>query len=313
MATMSLLFLTLLLFSLHPSPAQVIISSSPSFSSSPLDLPMNSSPQPTNETPQFWPSFSSRGRSDVPVRVTIRDRLTTTNKVLQRQRMSRPTVQSPASFISTLSTHNLSSGPILTQPTASRPRTDMASLALLSAAAKREGPTKGSTLPPPTLPPSSVFDSTSKQPEQGPVKQREVGDWQDSGSGSTPTVLPVEVESHVPRATFSNEMAQFRPQAQTAISEDLSSQMADVKTLPTDSQTVKPRLFTLTASSRISTTLPPNTRATLSPVVTQATARTVALTGERSLMLLEWLLHNAMLVSSLLCSGVTKPLPSIYR
>ncbi|XP_029912685.1 proline-rich transmembrane protein 3 [Myripristis murdjan] len=280
MATMSLLFLTLLLFSLHPSPAQVIISSSSSFSSSPLDLPMNSSPQPTNETPQFWPSFPSRGRSDVPVRVTIRDRLTTTNKVLQRQRMSRPTVQSPASFISTLSTHNLSSGPILTQPTSSRPRTDMASLALLSTAAKREAPTKGSTLPPPTLPPISVIDSTSKEPEQGPVIQKEVGDWQDSGSGSTPTVFPVEVESHVPRATFSNEMAQFRPQAQTAISEGVAFQMADVKTMPTDSQTVKPGPFTLTASNRIATTLPPNTRATLSPVVTQATARTVPLTGE---------------------------------
>ncbi|XP_071387767.1 proline-rich transmembrane protein 3 isoform X1 [Centroberyx affinis] len=282
MAPVSLFLLTLLLSSLHPSPAQVIISSSPSFSS-PRDLPINPSPRPTNQTARFWPSFPPRGRSDVPVKVAIRDRLATTNAMQQKQRPARPTVQSTASFIAGLTTQNLSSGPVLTQPTASRPRTDTARLILSSASAKGEAPTKGSTLPLPTLPSNVVIDSagdepaTAGGPEEGPVTQKEDGEWLDLGSGSFPTVVALEEESPV---SLASEMAQYRPQAQTAISEGPSFKVVDVKASPTDSQTVKPRLSAPTTANRISTTPPPETRATLSPVVTQATALTVVLTGE---------------------------------
>ncbi|KAI3356897.1 hypothetical protein L3Q82_003545 [Scortum barcoo] len=193
MAPAVLLFLGFLLSLLHPSDAQTIIGSSSSFS--PLDLPINSSPRPTKQTTRFWPSLPPRGRSDVPIRATARDRLTTTNAMQQGQRMSRPTAQSTPSFISALSMHNLSSGPISTQPTASRPRTDMASLAFSRALAKGDGTTKGSTPPLPTLPSSADAESagekpvTAAKPEDGTVKETEDDDLQGLGSGSTPTVV----------------------------------------------------------------------------------------------------------------------------
>ncbi|XP_070766635.1 proline-rich transmembrane protein 3 [Enoplosus armatus] len=277
MAPMSLLFLGFLLSLLHPSDAQTIIGSSFSL----LDLPSNSSPKPTKQTARFWPSLPPRGRSDVPIRATIRDRLTTMNAVQQGQRMSRPTAQSTPSFISALSTQNLSNGPILTQPTASRPRTDTASLAFSRAFVRRDDTTKGPTPPLPTLPSTAVAESagdkpvTAGNPEEGSVKEAEDDDFQGLGSGSSPTVTLVKEESPVPLATVGDEMAQYRPQAQTAISE-----VSDVKAPPTDSQTVKPHLSALTTASKISLTPQTETRATLSPVVTQTTPRTAVLTGE---------------------------------
>lgn len=290
MAPMSFLFLGFLLSLLHPSDAQIIIGSSSS--SSPLDLPINSSPRPTKQSARFWPSLPPRGRSDVPIRATVRDRLTTTNAVQQGQRVSRPTAQSTPSFISALSMQNLSNGPILTQPTASRPRTDTASLAFSRALAKGDTPTKGPTPPLPTLPSSAVAESagekpvTAGNPEEGSVKETEDDDLQGLGSGSTPTVMPVKEESRAPLSTVGDEMAQYRPQAQTAI-----SNISDVKTPPTGSQTVKPHLFVLTTANKISTTPQTETRATLSPVVTQATPRPVVLTGEKS-NILELMLYD---------------------
>ncbi|KAI3357603.1 hypothetical protein L3Q82_016010, partial [Scortum barcoo] len=58
------------------------------------------------------------------------------------------------------------------------------------------------------------------------------------------------------------------------------SSVSDVKAPPTDSQTVKPHLFVLTTANKISMTPQTETRATLSPVVTQATPRSAVLTGE---------------------------------
>ncbi len=290
MAPMSLLILGFLLSLLHPSDAQTITGSSSS--SSPLDLPINSSPKPTKQTARFWPSLPPRGRSDVPIRATVRDRLTTTNAMQQGQRMSRPTAQSTPSFISALSMQNLSSGPILTQPTASRPRTDTASLAFSRALAKGDVTTKGSTPPLPTLPSTAVAASagekpvTAGNPEEGSVKETEEDDLQGLGSGSTPTVMLLKEESLTPLPTVGDKMAQYQPQAQTAM-----SNVSDVKTPPTGSQTVKPHLFVLNKANKISTTPQTETRATLSPVVTQATPRTVVLTGEIS-NILELMLHD---------------------
>ncbi|XP_056130334.1 proline-rich transmembrane protein 3 [Lampris incognitus] len=196
--------------------------------------------------------------------------------------MAHPTAKSTASFISTLSTMNLSSGPLLTRPTASRPRTDTASLAFNSAFAKEGLPTKGPTLPPS----SSITDSalvepaTARNSQKGPITKELIGDWQEVGSGAVPTVMHVDKESPVPLATVGNDMAQFRPQAQTAVSEGPSSEIVGVRTHTTVSRTVKPHLSALTSANRISSMTPSETRATLSPVTPPATAQEVLLTGE---------------------------------
>ncbi|XP_070824032.1 proline-rich transmembrane protein 3 [Chaetodon trifascialis] len=265
MAPVPLLFMGFLISLLHPLEAQTIIGSS-AFPH--LDLPVNPSPQPTKQT-RFWPSLPPRGRSDVPIRATVQDRGTTTNAVQQGQRIPRPTSQSTPSFISALSTQNLSSRPILTQPTASRPRTDTASLAFSRAFAKGDVTTKGSTPPLPTLPSSVVAESagvkmlTAGSPEEGSFKETDDDDLQGLGSGHVPTVMLVREESPVP--TVGDEMPQYQPQAQTAISE-----VSDVKTPPPDSQTLKSRLFVLTTASKTS----------MMPQATQAMPQTVALTGE---------------------------------
>lgn len=270
MAPVSLLSLGFLLSFLHPSDAQTIIGSSSSFSR--LDLPTNSSPHPTKQTAKFWTSLPPRGRSDVPIRATVRNRLTTTNAMQQDQRMPHPTAQS-TSYISALSTHNLSGGPILTQPTVSRPRTDTAFL-LFSRAAKRDDTTKGSTPPLPTLSFTAVAQSVGDKPVkagnsgEGSVKDTGDDDFQALGSGSIPTVTLVKDESPVP--TVGDEMAQDQPQAQTAI-----SNVSDVQTPPPNSQTLKPQMFVLTTSNKIFMTPQTETRATPSP-------RTVVLTGEKS-------------------------------
>ncbi|XP_041654928.1 proline-rich transmembrane protein 3 [Cheilinus undulatus] len=275
MAT-SLLFLGFLLSLLYPSDAQTIIGSSPSFSVS--NLPTNSSSQPTKESPRFWPSLPPRRRSDVPIRASSRDRVTTSAAVTQGQRTSRPTAKSTSTFISSLSTQNLSTGPVLTQPTASRPRTDTASLAMITALATGDTATKGLTPPAPTLSSSAVIESAGVKPvkagnpQKGSDRDTEDGDSQELGSGRSPTMME---ESPVPPPTADDEMAQYRPNAQTAIS---VSEVSEVKTPPTDSPNIKPRLFALTTVN-ISTTLQTESTVTPSPVITQTTPQAV-LTGE---------------------------------
>ena len=275
MAPMSLLFLVFLHFS-----TQTIIGSSSS--SSPLDLPHDSLPPPTKDTVRFWPSLPPRGRSDVPIKVRIQDRLATTNAVVQGQRMTHPTTQSNPAFILGLSTQNLSRGGIVTQPTASRPRTDTSSLAFLRALT-RVAATKGSTPPLPTLPstvvdePADDMPATAGNPEEGSDNVTEDRDLQGLGSGRTPTALLIQEESPGPLPTISDEMAQYRPQAQT-----MMSKIKDTEPTPLEDQTVKPHLFVLTTNSTTSTTLQPETRATLSPVVTQKSPQTEELTGKKS-------------------------------
>ncbi|XP_072223896.1 uncharacterized protein [Leuresthes tenuis] len=265
MAPMSLLFLVFLHFS-----TQTIIGSS---SSSSPDLPHDSLPPPTKDTVRFWPSLPPRGRSDVPIKVRIQDRLATTNAVEQGQRMTHPTTQSSPAFILGLSTQNLSRGGIVTQPTASRPRTDTSSLAFLRALT-RVAATKGSTPPLPTRPSTAVDEPADDiYPEEGSDSVTEDGDLQGLGSGRTPTALLIQEESPAPLPTISDEMAQYRPQAQTMISE-----IKETKPTPLEDQTVKPHLLTTTSTT--STTLQPETRATLSPAVTQKAPPTEELTGK---------------------------------
>lgn len=281
MAPVSLIFQCFLLSLLHPSETQTIIGSS-SFTH--LGPSINSPPQPTKYTARFWPSLPPRGRSDVPIRATVRDRLTTKNAVQQGQTMPRPSPQSTPSFISALTTQNLSSGPILTEPTATRPRTDTASLAFSRAFAEGDDPTKGSTLPLTTLPSSAVADFAGNEPtaagksEKVSVKETDDDDVQGMGSGSAPTVMLLKEE--LPAPTMGDVMAQYQPQAQTAISKS-----SDVKTPPEDSQTLKPHLFVLTTAKETSTTPQTETRATLPTVVRQATPGTVVETGKKKKIL----------------------------
>uniref|UniRef100_A0A3Q3KKR3 Proline-rich transmembrane protein 3/4 domain-containing protein n=1 Tax=Monopterus albus TaxID=43700 RepID=A0A3Q3KKR3_MONAL len=269
-AAKPLFFLGFLLFVFHSSDAQTIIDSS---------FSINSSPPTTKQTAQFSPSLPPRGRSDVPIRPTIRDRLT--NTVQQGKRKTRPTPQAAPSFISALPTQNLSSGPILTQPTASRPRTDTASLAFSRAFAKGDTTTKGSTPPQPTLPSSVVAEPASSKPVTakntvvGSVKTTEDADSQGLGSGSVPVVMLVNGDSPVPLPTVGDEMAQYRPQAQTSI--------LDVKTPPQGSHVEKPHHSVLPVANNISMTPQTQTRATVSHVVTQATPR-IVLTGTSSFL-----------------------------
>ncbi|XP_076023183.1 uncharacterized protein LOC143013438 [Genypterus blacodes] len=275
MATVLLFILSLLFTFLHPSPAQVITDSS--------SVSLSPSPKPTKPTTRFWPSLSPKGSSDVPIHATIRNRLSTNSTMQKRQRMTHPTAQSTASLVSALTTNNVISEPILTQPTASRSRTDTATLPL-SRELESDTPTKGLTLP--TSPLKAVVDSlsvvtgnklvTATSPEEEPVKGIENNEGQDLGSVGTPPAMLVKEESPVPLTTIGNEMSQYRPQAQTATAESTSSKVSDTKASPT----LKPHLSDLTTASRISTTLPDNMRITLSPVVTQTAAQTVKLTGE---------------------------------
>ncbi|XP_037334122.2 proline-rich transmembrane protein 3 isoform X2 [Pungitius pungitius] len=203
MAPMSLLFLGLLLSFLHPTDAQTIIGSSSSFSL--LDPPVKSSPPPTKQTARFWPSLPPRGRSDVPIRATVRDGQTTTNAAQQGRR-----TQSGTPLVSVHSMQNLSIGPVLPHPTASRPRTDTARLAISRASLNGDATVKSSTPPLPTLPfVAGDEPATASSPS---LKESEGGDLHEFGSGSVPTAAP-------PSTAF-DEMARYQPQAQTATSKE---------------------------------------------------------------------------------------------
>lgn len=287
MAPMSLMLLVLLTSIIDFADAQTVIGYSSSFSS--LDLPSDSSPPPTKQTPRFWPSLPPRGRSDVPIRVTVQDRLTTTNTVEQRERLHPSVTQFNRPLQSALPTQN-SSGLIVTQPTASRPRTDTASLAFSRAFRKGDATTKSSTPPPLALDSAEVAEPTGDKtvagsnPKEEAIEEKQGVDSQGLGSGIAPTVMFVKEESPDPLSTVDDEMAQYRPQAQTAV-----SKVSDVKTPPLDSQTVKPHLFVLTTTSTTSTTsttaASEKVMTPLSSVVTQQTLKTVQLKGEKSKML----------------------------
>uniref|UniRef100_A0A1A7WP58 Proline-rich transmembrane protein 3 n=1 Tax=Iconisemion striatum TaxID=60296 RepID=A0A1A7WP58_9TELE len=248
MAPMSFVFLATSLSLLHVFDAQTIIGSSSSFPA--LDLPADSSP--TKQTVRFWPSFPPRGRSDVPIRVTIQDRLSNMNSVEQEERMDPPMTEFNPSLISTLSTQNPSRGQIVTQPSASRPRTDTASLAFKRDLTKGRAAKRGQTPPLPTsLPIADPVDDepvTAGSPED--MKETEDGDSQGLGSGRTPTATFLRDGSPDLMPT-AGEMAQYRPQAQT-----MMSKVSDVKIPSREDQTVA------TTTSTTSTTRQPEKRAT---------------------------------------------------
>ncbi|KAG7267376.1 hypothetical protein CRUP_030030 [Coryphaenoides rupestris] len=296
-----LLLLTVLSSLLCPSPAQDIIGSSvsPSVSASPSAVPLDHpgsdpSPLPGGQT------VRTSLRSDVPVKARTGVISTTTkrpptvvregstNELSEGQRLPDPTIQSDAVSISTLSTQNLSSGPVRSQPTGSRPRTDAASIALSGTYATAEAYTKGSD--PPVIPPPSneVIDSFAGLPRvtagrpgtaRGP-QQADNNDWQEAGSGSSPT-RPGEPRSPV-AATLGNEMmAQFRAETQTTVVGGPSPENADVKplpaVLPVANQTEEPRRLPLTTTASTSTTASPEIRVTSAATAKQTSPQTVTL------------------------------------
>ncbi|CAL8325298.1 unnamed protein product [Merluccius merluccius] len=227
MAVVTFTVLTLLSSFLYPLPAQVITGSSPSIG--PLDRPGGDpSALPRNQTVR--PSLPPRGRSDVPVKYTMRETSKrpptvpiedSTNELSEGQRLPDPTIQSDAFFISTLSTQNLSSRPVRSQPTGSRPRTDTASIALSRRSATGEAYTKGPRLPVISTPSNEIIDSAELEhvkagrPGKGRGPQGKDDDWQDAGSGNSPTMLRFRGAPRVSLATVGNEMAQFRIQHST--------------------------------------------------------------------------------------------------
>ncbi|MEQ2182113.1 hypothetical protein GOODEAATRI_018832 [Goodea atripinnis] len=246
----------LVLFFFHFSGAQTIIGSSTSFTT--LNLPSNS-PSPTKQTVRFWPSLPPRGRSDVPIKVTIRERFTALNAVEQGQRMALPTTQFNPSFIFKIP-QNLSMEQISTQPTSSRPRTDTASLAFSRALQRQEAATKSPTPPLPTLP------SHAGHAEERSIKGTEDGDSQGLGSGRAPTETSEKGKSTVLPAIVAEEMAQYRPQAQTMV-----SKVTDKETTSLYDQNDETYMLGLTTTSAISTT--PHQR-----------PKTAELTGKHSIM-----------------------------
>lgn len=264
MAAVFLLFLGFLLSLLQSSGAQTIIGLSPSFDHQ--DPPVNPSPDPTKQSVLLWPSLPPRGRSDVPIRPTVKDNLTNTGQ--QGQRGPHSTPQSPPSFISALSTHNLSSGPLITQPPLSRARTDTAHLADRGRLAKMDPTSKGLTPPQPTL----FLSAFSENPEEEEAIKDATDDvLQDLGSGNIPT--EDEIPVHLP--AVGDEMAQYQPPPQTTV-----SVVSDLEP-SAENQTLRPHLFVLTPVNKISTTPSAEVRATAPPVAAQTQPHAVILSGKK--------------------------------
>uniref|UniRef100_A0A3B4AG06 Proline-rich transmembrane protein 3/4 domain-containing protein n=1 Tax=Periophthalmus magnuspinnatus TaxID=409849 RepID=A0A3B4AG06_9GOBI len=213
MASMLLFVLGLYLISLASSNAQTLIGTSSSFSSS-LNQSGTSSPHPTKETIRFWPPFPTRGRSDVPIRATLRDGLS--NSVQPGSRLAHPTTPSRALIKSTL---NPSSGPIVNQTSITRPRTDTASLAIIRAKAKLDSTTKGTTIARPTLDGASITVATYKGLDT---------DLQGLGSGNAPTTKDENVP---PPRTYGSGLAQYQPPVQTVPFEGTLATVVDMSTL----------------------------------------------------------------------------------
>lgn len=268
MAATFLLSLGFLLSLLQSSGAQTIIGLSPYFDH--RDPPATPSPDPNKQSVLIWPSLPSRGRSDVPIRPTVKDKLANTGR--QAKRGSNPTPQSPPSFISALSTHNLSSGPLMTQAPSSRARTDTAHLAKRGHVAKVDPTSKGLIPSQPAL----VFSDLSKNPEKETIIDATDGVLQDLGSGSIPT----EDEIPVLLPAVGDEMAQYQPPPQTTV-----SMLLDLEP-PAENQTRRPHLFLLTPANKISTTPSAEVRPTASPVTAPTQTRTVILPGKKKIEIL---------------------------
>ncbi|KAJ0036657.1 hypothetical protein NQD34_005334 [Periophthalmus magnuspinnatus] len=254
MASMLLFVLGLYLISLASSNAQTLIGTSSSFSSS-LNQSGTSSPHPTKETIRFWPPFPTRGRSDVPIRATLRDGLS--NSVQPGSRLAHPTTPSRALIKSTL---NPSSGPIVNQTSITRPRTDTASLAIIRAKAKLDSTTKGTTIARPTLDGASITVATYKGLDT---------DLQGLGSGNAPTTKDENVP---PPRTYGSGLAQYQPPVQTVPFEGTLATVVDMSTLT--------RLTEKSEVIKSTTTAKKEDRITESPVVTQATPQIVVFAGE---------------------------------
>ncbi|XP_062315102.1 proline-rich transmembrane protein 3 [Osmerus eperlanus] len=264
MATVSLFSFTLLFCSsLHLSPGQVIISSS----SSSLEPPTSPSSKPTNQTSENLSSYPPRGRTDVPIKVFSRIWPTRTGV--------GGMVSSPPLTLST--THTFSSSPapkLSSRPDQTGIQTETATKVTPSSSTIASDHTRHSN----GIPSAGTEPFTVNRADDGPVPKGGEDDWQVTGSGSEPypTITGVEEELRAGLTTSNAEMAQFKPQAQTAFSEDPSSKMADILLSPTISLTEQPSLSNLTPANRNISTAPP--KVTPMSIVTQTTVRVRLLT-----------------------------------
>ncbi|XP_061687682.1 proline-rich transmembrane protein 3 [Syngnathoides biaculeatus] len=197
--------------------------------------------QPTKQTDSFWSSFPPTVQSPVPAKVSVRNRLTITYAEDQGSR-----THSAASTMSTLSSRTLSGGKKMSRPTITVARMGSTSPSLNGTVQKEEA-LMTSVL---SLPSGNKLVTASS-------------DLQGLGSGSTMLMREKE-QLLTPMPTTTDKMAQYQPHVRTKI--------AVVHNSSVDTQTLVPQVLALTTESV--------SRATPSPVETQATPRAVVLTGE---------------------------------
>ncbi|XP_010900384.4 proline-rich transmembrane protein 3 [Esox lucius] len=264
MAPASILILTLILSSLHPSSGQVSVRSSPSVPDPVLTL----SPQPT------LPSSRPSGWGDVSVRVTSRDWPTergvggVTGAPTTRTRMTGLSRHFPPS-----QTFNV--GSAQSQPTSVQIKTG-----LLTPESSAVGSASGPKPLPPTKPSEAEPVTSGLRESDGLIQPGDMDDWQTTGSGSEliPAVLAVVEEESPVALTTSGGMPQLRPEAQTAYGEE-PSKMDKALVDPTVSLSVQPHLSALTPASRTLSTQSPEIKWTVVPVVQEVeTANTTKAT-----------------------------------
>uniref|UniRef100_A0A3Q2XNR7 Proline-rich transmembrane protein 3-like n=1 Tax=Hippocampus comes TaxID=109280 RepID=A0A3Q2XNR7_HIPCM len=254
MASIPLLLVSFLISSLHPSDAQVIIGTSPSFS--PLDLPEDS--QPTKQTDGSRSSLPPSGRTAVPAKVTAQGRMTTTNAEQQEPRIHSTT--------STLSSQTRSRGGNMSWPRVTRPKIDSSTPPLHGTLEKeKELATSVLTLP------------SGDKPVTASSLLKETNDLQGLGSGSATLILEKE-ELLAPVPSTTDKLTEDQPQARTKI--------ADMHNSSVDTRAMEPQVSALTTQT-VSRAMP-------SPGATHATPPAVVSTGEELDSVLPFTLQLAL-------------------
>uniref|UniRef100_A0A3Q2XNS8 Proline-rich transmembrane protein 3-like n=1 Tax=Hippocampus comes TaxID=109280 RepID=A0A3Q2XNS8_HIPCM len=244
MASIPLLLVSFLISSLHPSDAQVIIGTSPSFS--PLDLPEDS--QPTKQTDGSRSSLPPSGRTAVPAKVTAQGRMTTTNAEQQEPRIHSTT--------STLSSQTRSRGGNMSWPRVTRPKIDSSTPPLHGTLEKeKELATSVLTLP------------SGDKPVTASSLLKETNDLQGLGSGSATLILEKE-ELLAPVPSTTDKLTEDQPQARTKI--------ADMHNSSVDTRAMEPQVSALTTQT-VSRAMP-------SPGATHATPPAVVSTANLSFL-----------------------------
>ncbi|XP_051913480.1 proline-rich transmembrane protein 3 [Hippocampus zosterae] len=244
MASIPLLLVSFLISSLHPSDAQVIIGTSPSFS--PLDLPEDS--QPTKQTDGSWSSLPPSGRTAAPAKVTARGRMTATNAEQQE-----PT--------SVLSSQTRSHGGNMSWPSVTGPKMGSSTPPLRGTLEKeKELTTSVLTLP------------SGDNPATARSRLKETNELQGLGSGSATLMLEKE-ELLTPVPSTTDKLTEYQPQARTKI--------ADMHNSSVDTRAVEPQVSALTTQT-VSRAMPSPVATHATPPAVVSTGEMTLAIGRRN-------------------------------